>query len=29
MGGAQAQAYFADRRVALPPDYALLCLTPE
>jgi hypothetical protein len=29
MSGAEAQAYFADRRVALPSGYALLCLTPQ
>jgi hypothetical protein len=29
MSGAEAQAYFADRRAELPSDYALLCLTPQ
>ena len=29
MTGADAQAYLADRRVDLPSDYALLCLTPQ
>ncbi len=29
MGGAEAQAYFAEHRVALPAGYALRCLLPS